>query len=95
MSSSSVDKTTMKWIENLIDEHSFLPLLADYTMSDQSHLQFGAEVITGLAKVNQRPVAVYAHNNSVNRGYITSQGAKKLYVSWIEPKIYRFLLSLF
>lgn len=78
MSSSSVDKTTMKWIENLIDEHSFLPLLTDYAMNNQSHLQFGAEVITGLAKVNQRPVAVYAHNNSVNRGYITSQGAKKI-----------------
>jgi hypothetical protein len=27
MSSSSVDKRPMKWIESLIDEHSFLPLL--------------------------------------------------------------------
>lgn len=76
MSSSSVDKTTMKWIENLIDEHSFLPLLADYLPNNQTHLQFGAEVITGLAKINRRPVAIYAHDNSVNRGYITSQGAK-------------------
>ncbi|KTD05022.1 acyl-CoA carboxylase subunit beta [Fluoribacter gormanii] len=78
MSSSSVDKTTMKWIENLIDEHSFLPLLADYLPNNQTHLQFGAEVITGLAKINRRPVAIYAHDNSVNRGYITSQGAKKI-----------------
>ncbi|WP_454782031.1 acyl-CoA carboxylase subunit beta [Legionella sp. WA2022007384] len=78
MSSSSVDKTTMKWIENLIDEHSFLPFLADYIPNNQPHLQFGAEVITGLAKVNDRPVAIYAHDNSVNRGYITSQGAKKI-----------------
>ncbi|QMT61112.1 acyl-CoA carboxylase subunit beta [Legionella sp. PC997] len=78
MSSSSVSKTTMKWIENLIDEHSFLPLFADYIPNNQPHLQFGAEVITGLAKVNHRPVAIYAHDNSVNRGYITSQGAKKI-----------------
>ncbi|PWY55225.1 acetyl CoA carboxylase subunit alpha [Legionella qingyii] len=78
MSSSSVGKTTMKWIENLIDEHSFLPLLADYIPNNQTHLQFGAEVITGLAKINHRPVAIYAHDNSVNRGYITSQGAKKI-----------------
>nr|WP_240610459.1 carboxyl transferase domain-containing protein [Legionella qingyii] len=68
----------MKWIENLIDEHSFLPLLADYIPNNQTHLQFGAEVITGLAKINHRPVAIYAHDNSVNRGYITSQGAKKI-----------------
>ncbi|MBI2786107.1 MAG: acetyl CoA carboxylase subunit alpha, partial [Legionella longbeachae] len=78
MSLLSVDKTIMSWIENLIDEHSFLPLLADYAPDNQPHLHFGAEVITGLAKVNQRPVAVYAHNNSVNRGYISSQGAKKI-----------------
>ncbi|MCW8386422.1 acetyl CoA carboxylase subunit alpha [Fluoribacter dumoffii] len=78
MSSSSVDKTTMKWIESLIDEHSFLPLSVEYNSDNQTHLQFGAEVITGLAKVNHRPVAVYAHNHSVNRGYITSQGAKKI-----------------
>ncbi|MCW8400778.1 acetyl CoA carboxylase subunit alpha [Legionella sp. PATHC038] len=78
MPSSSVDKTTMKWIESLIDEHSFLPLLTDYAPNDQVHIQFGAEVITGLAKVNHRPVAIYAHNHSVNRGYITSQGAKKI-----------------
>lgn len=68
----------MKWIESLIDEHSFLPLLADYAPDNQVQIQYGAEVITGLAKVNQRPVAVYAHNSSVNRGYITSQGARKI-----------------
>lgn len=78
MSSSSVDKTTMKWIESFVDKHSFLPLSSDHTVYDQPLLQYGAEVITGLAKVNNRPVAVYAHDNSVNRGYITSYGAKKI-----------------
>lgn len=72
------DKTTMKWIENLIDEHSFLPLFADFGADNQQSLQFGAEVITGLAKVNRRPVAVYAHNPAINRGYISAQGAKKI-----------------
>lgn len=78
MSSQSTDRATMKWIENLIDEHSFLPLGSDYAPENQPHLQVGAEVITGLAKVNQRPVAVYAHNTAVNRGYVTRQGAVKI-----------------
>ncbi|MDP3267791.1 MAG: carboxyl transferase domain-containing protein [Legionella sp.] len=68
----------MKWIDSLIDEHSFLPLFADYGSDSNSCLQFGAEVITGLAKVNQRPVAIYAHNTEFNRGYITTQGARKI-----------------
>lgn len=72
------DKATMKWIESLIDEHSFLPLGSDYTVENQPDLQMGGEVITGLAKVNQRPVAIYAHNTSVNRGYVTRQGAIKI-----------------
>lgn len=78
MSSLSADRTAMKWIESLIDEHSFIPLFAEYAPDNQFRIHYGAEVITGLAKVNQRPVAVYAHNNTVNRGYITSQGARKI-----------------
>ena len=78
MSLVSADKTTMKWIESLIDEHSFIPLLADYTPENQPHLHFGAEVTIGLGKVNQRPVAIYAHNTAFNRGYVTTQGAKKI-----------------
>lgn len=74
MPSDSINKTTMKWIASLIDEHSFLPLQAEYSFQ----LHFGAEVITGLAKVNQRPVAVYAHNPEVNRGYVTRHGAQKI-----------------
>lgn len=78
MSSLPADTTTMKWIERLIDESTFLPFCSDYTSENQSHLSSGAEVITGLAKVNQRPVAIYAHNTAYNRGYVTGQGAKKI-----------------
>lgn len=78
MSLQSTDKATMKWIETLIDEHSFLPFSPDYMVNNQHHLHVGSEVITGLAKVNQKPVAVYAHNPSVNRGYVTREGAIKI-----------------
>ncbi|MDR3502079.1 MAG: carboxyl transferase domain-containing protein [Legionella sp.] len=78
MSLTAPDKTAMKWIESLIDRDSFLPLFADYGAENQPGLHFGVEVITGLAKVNQRPVAVYAHNNAVNRGYITTQCSRKI-----------------
>lgn len=78
MSTPPGDRTTMKWIESLIDEHSFLPLGADYPLEKQSPLQVGAEVITGLAKVNNRPIALYAHNTAVNRGYVTREGAVKI-----------------
>lgn len=78
MSLQSTDRATMKWIETLIDEHSFLPLYPEYIADNEAHLQVGAEVITGLAKVNQKPVAVYAHNTSVNRGYVTREGAIKI-----------------
>lgn len=76
--SNSSDRPAMAWIESLIDAHSFLPLHDDYSVDNQSPFVFGAEVITGLAKVNNRPVAIYAHNTSANRGYITRQGAKKI-----------------
>lgn len=78
LSTNTTDRTTMKWIESLIDESSFLPLFADYAVHNQASLHYGAEVITGLAKVNQRPVAVYAHNTMANRGYVTTQGARKI-----------------
>ncbi len=78
MSSSAADRTTIKWIESLIDEHSFLPLMADYSAGNQTQAHFGAEVITCLAKVNQRPVAIYAHNTAASRGYISTQGARKI-----------------
>ncbi|TAL61656.1 MAG: acetyl CoA carboxylase subunit alpha [Legionella sp.] len=73
------DKTVMKWIDGLIDEHSFLSMHPDYASENSATLlQFGAEVVVGLAKVNQRPVAIYAHNTAVNRGYVTEQGAIKI-----------------
>jgi acetyl-CoA carboxylase carboxyltransferase component len=78
MSLQPTDTAAMKWIESLIDEHSFLPFCPEYIQENQPHLQTGAEVITGLAKVHQRPVAVYAHNTSVNRGYVTRAGAIKI-----------------
>ena len=78
MSLQSSEKASMKWIESLIDAHSFLPLGSEYTPDHQPHLKVGAEVITGLAKVNHRPVAVYAHNTGENRGYVTREGAIKI-----------------
>lgn len=72
------DRTTMKWIESLIDEHSFLPLQADYPVGEHAAVHFGAEVLTGLAAVNQRPVAIYAQNTAANRGYVSTQGARKI-----------------
>ena len=78
MSLSAVDRTAMKWIEQLVDEHSFLPFGLDYSLDNQTSLQVGAEVITGLAKINNKPVALYAHNTAVNRGYVTREGAVKI-----------------
>ncbi|HAT6809242.1 TPA: acetyl CoA carboxylase subunit alpha [Legionella pneumophila] len=78
MSSQHTDKTLIKWIDSLIDEQSFLPIGSEYIPDNKPHSLSGAEVITGLAKVNQRPVAIYAHDSSVNRGYVTRQGARKI-----------------
>lgn len=78
MSSQHTDTILTKWIDSLIDEQSFLSMESEHAPANSSHLAHGAEVITGLAKVNQRPVAIYAHNSSVNRGYVTCQGARKI-----------------
>ncbi|KTD35337.1 propionyl-CoA carboxylase subunit beta [Legionella moravica] len=78
MSVQSSEKASMKWIEHLVDAHSFFPLCPEYAPENQPHLKMGAEVITGLAKVNNRPVAVYAHNPGENRGYVTREGAIKI-----------------
>nr|WP_241480382.1 carboxyl transferase domain-containing protein [Legionella norrlandica] len=78
MSHQSTDRALIKWIEGLIDEQSFLPIGSEYAPDKRLQLALGAEVITGLAKINQRPIAIYAHNPSVNRGYVTRQGARKI-----------------
>lgn len=67
----------MKWIQSLIDEHSFLPISGEHSVGKTS-LQVGEEVIAGFATVKQKPVAIYAHNTAINRGYITQSGAKKI-----------------
>ncbi len=50
MSSQHTDKTLIKWIDNLIDEQSFLPIGSEYIPDNNLHSLPGAEVITGLAK---------------------------------------------
>lgn len=70
--------TIKKWIDAIIDEGSFLPLYPDHVLVNQPPLTFGAEVVAGLAQVNSRPVALYAHNTLVNRGYVTQQGTVKI-----------------
>ncbi|WP_133128311.1 acyl-CoA carboxylase subunit beta [Legionella nagasakiensis] len=77
MSLQSSDRIAMGWIESLIDEHSFLPFYPTHQDSNNTY-QFGPEIITGLAKVNQRAIAVYAHNTNSKRGYISRQGAIKI-----------------
>lgn len=65
------ESAAMKWINSIIDEDSFIPLLSD-------PIPFGGEVITGFAKMNQRPVAIYAHNTDVDRGYVSPKGTVKI-----------------
>ncbi len=61
------------WIDALIDPNSFLPL--DGTQASG----YGPEVISGLAHVGGRGVAVYATDPRVGRGFITSRGATKIH----------------
>lgn len=76
MTSKSLGRGGRQWIESLIDSDSFLPFYP--TGHDDQNLHFGDEVISGFAKVNQRPIALYAHNTNISRGYVSSKGAIKI-----------------
>lgn len=58
----------LSWIYSLVDERSFCEMAATA----------GAEVIAGLAKIEDRDVAVYAHDPKVRGGFISSAGSKKI-----------------
>jgi propionyl-CoA carboxylase beta chain len=60
------------WIDALVDEGSFLPV------DGSGGADFGPEVISGLARVDGRGVAVYAIDPAVGRGFVTSRGATKI-----------------
>ena len=63
------------WIDALVDPGSYLPLKPGGADDEKS---YGPEVVTGLARVGGRGVAVYAIDPSVDRGFVTSAGALKI-----------------
>lgn len=67
------DPAARAWIHDLVDDDSFIEFFPD-----RSGLDFGPEVITGLAKINKKRVAVYASNTQVNRAYVSREGADKI-----------------
>ena len=67
-------RNTEEWIQFLVDESSFVPLLPNMEKTQG----FGDEIVTGFAKVNGRPIALWACRPDVRQGYITSQGAIKI-----------------
>jgi acetyl-CoA carboxylase carboxyltransferase component len=68
------------WIDELVDAHTFLPLASSPKGEGESSsaCQYGPEVVTGLARVNGRPVAVYAIDPEQNAGFVTAKGALKI-----------------
>ncbi|KTD74624.1 carboxyl transferase domain-containing protein [Legionella waltersii] len=66
----------IQWIDRLIDKNSFQPINTASTNS--LSLEDECEVLAGLATVNQQPIALYAQDNSINRGYIRQEGGMKI-----------------
>lgn len=64
-------KDPHSWLEHLIDSGSWVALGAGAGAA-------GPEVWTGFARVNGRDVAICAHDPRVDKGYITSKGARKI-----------------
>lgn len=62
------DFKSLKWLEDLLDDNSFQAL--DFI--SPGHQSIDA-VTTGLGKIRGRPVALYAQNTEINRGYINHQ----------------------
>lgn len=63
-----------EWIDFLVDPQSFVPLLSP----TEGEAGFGDEIITGFAKVQGRPIALWACRPDIRQGYISSQGAIKI-----------------
>lgn len=78
MSQIAEHSVFMGWIHSLIDDGSLLPLCADFMNAENTLFHYGSEVFIALAKVDNRPIAIYAHNHTINRGYVTTRGAQKI-----------------
>lgn len=75
----AMKNATERWIESLVDKNSFLSFGQKVSEQEEQPLyRYGPEIVTGLAKVEGRPVAIYAQNTNINRGYISKQGAQKI-----------------
>lgn len=64
------------WIDALVDPGSFLPIQS--APPGAEGCAYGPEVVTGLARVRGRPIAVYAIDPQVDKGFVTSRGAIKI-----------------
>lgn len=67
-------KTATEWLQYLIDENSEVPFIPPR----ENGAGFGDEIITLLARVSGRPVAIWSNRAEINQGYISSQGAIKI-----------------
>jgi acetyl-CoA carboxylase carboxyltransferase component len=74
MQSNKTKRGPLYWLLSLCDTDSFLP----YYQDDCIGFNYGAEVIIGLATINQTLVAIYAQDPHINRGYVSVKGAKKI-----------------
>ena len=64
------------WLDAFFDADSFLSINSRSDGDDVKH--FGDEVIAGVGTVGGVPVAAYAHDPKVDRGFISVQGAEKI-----------------
>jgi len=65
------------WLDAFFDSGSFLPMNSRVDDADQ-HQYPGNEVIAGIGRVGNQPVAAYAHDPRVERGFVSVAGAEKI-----------------
>lgn len=65
------------WIERLVDPGSFLPSFPSSGTADG--FAFGPEIVAGLARVADRPIALYAQSVDVGQGFVSARGATKIH----------------
>ncbi len=65
------------WLDAFFDAGSFLPLNSRSSEDDRHHYA-GNEIIAGVGRVAGYPVAAYAHDPRVDRGFVSVAGAEKI-----------------
>lgn len=73
MTKKRIGMDPFQWIEAIVDLNSFQSI-----NSEEMESNFGDEIVAGIGRCGGRVVCIYAHNQRVDKGFVSSKGSEKI-----------------